>query len=67
MKGNAMNNRITYSILAVFLIIFWSGLIWLSFQLATPEKRIDCSVAEFHPDYTADMKAKCREQRRIKT
>jgi len=61
-----MNNKTTYRLLAVFLIVFWSGLIWLSFQLATPEKRIDCSVAEFHPDYTPDMKAKCREVRRHK-
>jgi hypothetical protein len=58
-----MKNRVIYAMLAVALIIFWSGLIWLSFQLATPEKRIDCGVAEFHPDYTADMKAKCREVR----
>jgi hypothetical protein len=58
-----MNNKTTYRLLAVFLIIFWSGLIWLSFQLATPEKRIDCSMAEFHPDYTAEMRKACRERR----
>jgi hypothetical protein len=62
-----MKNRVIYAMLAVALIIFWSGLIWLSFQLATtPKKVIDCSMAEFHPDYTADMKAKCREVRSIK-
>jgi hypothetical protein len=26
----------------------------------TTHKRIDCSVAEFHPDYTTEMKEQCR-------
>jgi hypothetical protein len=28
-----------------------------------PEHRVDCSMAEFHPDYTPEMKAACRERR----
>jgi hypothetical protein len=60
-------NRYIYTILAILLATFWSCMILLGIRLAPKEQRIDCSVAEFHPDYTADMKAKCREQRRIKS
>jgi len=59
-----MNNRIFYHLLALFLIIFWAGLIWLSFQLATkPKQVIECSMAEFHPDFTDKMRKACRERR----
>ena len=27
------------------------------------EAKIDCSLAEFHPDFTAQMKEKCRNAR----
>lgn len=31
------------------------------FQYHPPqERRIDCGVAEFHPDYTTEMKEECR-------
>ncbi len=26
------------------------------------ERRVDCSVAEFHPDYPAEVKAACRKR-----
>jgi|GEM_PF-6174821 len=26
-------------------------------------RKIDCGVAEFHPDYTTEMKTACRERR----
>jgi len=62
-----MSNRITYTLLVIFLVAFWSGAIWLSQQFTPIERKVDCSMAEFHPDFTAEMKKACREQRRIKT
>jgi hypothetical protein len=67
MKGNEMNNKITYTLLAVALLAFWSGAIWLSQQFTPIERRIDCSMAEFHPDYTPEIRKMCRERRSIKT
>lgn len=29
------------------------------------EQRIDCSVAEFHPDYPPDVKDACRRMRNV--
>lgn len=29
------------------------------------EQRIDCSVAEFHPDYPAEVKDACRRARNV--
>jgi len=26
------------------------------------ERRVDCSMVEFHPDYTAEVKAACRKR-----
>jgi len=55
-----MSNRIIYAGITVFLAIFWTSFIWLGIKLAPKEHRIDCSVAEFHPDYTTEMKEQCR-------
>jgi hypothetical protein len=27
------------------------------------ERKIDCGMAEFHPDFTPEMRAACRERR----
>jgi hypothetical protein len=62
-----MSNRITYILMVLALLAFWSGAIWLSQQFAPIERRIDCSMAEFHPDYTPEIKKACRERRSIKT
>ena len=40
------------AVLAAILLAPTSGL-----------KRIDCEQAEFHPDYTAEMKEQCRMMR----
>lgn len=61
-----MSTKTTYILIALVLVIFWSGLIWLSSQLATKEARIDCSMAEFHPDYTPEIRKQCRELMRHK-
>ena len=52
--------------LCAFFAVLCFGLINIALKLAPTERRIDCAIVEFHPDYTADMKEQCREQRRIK-
>jgi hypothetical protein len=59
-------NKYVYAILAILLATFWSCMILLGIRFAPTERKVDCSIAEFHPDYTADMKAKCREVRSTK-
>jgi hypothetical protein len=59
-----MTNKITYTLVGLFLIAFWSFAIWLSWQFVPMERRIDCSIAEFHPDYPPEVKKACREQRK---
>lgn len=44
--------------LSVILAAMLGGLVLLS-RVDAPAKA-DCSFADFHPDYTADMKARCR-------
>ena len=61
-----MNNRIFYRLLALALIAFWGGLIWLSFRLATPERTINCGIAEISPDFATEMRQACRERMRHK-
>ena len=59
-----MTNRILYPLLLVALAVFWSGAIWLSWQFVPMERRVDCSMVEFHPDYPPEIKKACREQRK---
>ncbi len=35
----------------------------LMYAPRSDHKRIDCTQAEFHPDYTAEMKEQCRLMR----
>lgn len=46
-------------------ITLWLGLAYVVLTHAprTETRRIDCSVAEFHPDYTTKMKEQCRMAR----
>lgn len=48
--------------LPLMLIAAWTLAATLIYLCAprTNHKRIDCSQAEFHPDFTADMKEQCR-------
>ena len=47
------------------VIVAWAAAAWLTFAHSprTEHKRIDCSRAEFHPDYTPQMREECRRVR----
>ena len=51
-----------FSVLYTVGITLWLCAAYVIFTHAprTNERRIDCSVAEFHPDYTTQMKEQCR-------
>lgn len=51
----------------IVLALAWLGAVYIAVHSAPEERRIDCGVAEFHPDYTVEMRQACREARRIKT
>lgn len=57
-----MTNKRTYLLLAIFLTAFWTVVIFTQWSLAgsAPSKKIDCGMAEFHPDYTPKMREQCR-------
>jgi hypothetical protein len=57
---------VSYTMLFFLFVVLCLGLINLAIKLAPEERRIDCSLAEFHPDYTNEMRQACREARRIK-
>jgi hypothetical protein len=48
-----------YGLIAVVLWAVVCVLVML-YVPPTTHKRIDCGVAEFHPDYTIEMKELCR-------
>lgn len=52
----------------IVLFFAWLGALYIAVSVAPPEgRRIDCSLAEFHPDFTPEVRKACREARRIKT
>lgn len=52
----------------IVLIAAWFGAMYIALSSAPVEgRKIDCGVAEFHPDYTPEMRQACREARRVKT
>lgn len=57
-----MTNRKTYTLITLFLIVFWTAMIAGAFKFMQP-KKIDCSLAEISPDYTQKMKNQCRKVR----
>jgi len=61
-----MSNKIVYTALTVFLTIFWAVMLALGIKLAPKEHRVDCSMAEFHPDITPKEREKCRQLRSTK-
>jgi len=62
-----MSNRRVYSLLAAFLLIFWGAVLSGLFKWLAPNERVyDCSMAEFHPDYTPAVRKACREKRGVK-
>ena len=63
-----MNDKITIASALIVVVAFWVFAIWLSWQFVPEQpRRVDCSMAEFHPDFTPEMRKACRKQRRIKT
>jgi hypothetical protein len=56
---------------AAFFVLTFAvalGAVWLTWQFVPDQpRRVDCSMAEFHPDFTPEVRKACREQRRIKT
>lgn len=57
---NHPSNKIVYGVIAVLCLMFWGSVLYIA---NTSLKRIDCSMAEFHPDFTPEMKKICRERR----
>ncbi len=47
----------TYIAIAIWAV---ASVLVLLYAPRTNHKRINCTQAEFHPDYTADMKEQCR-------
>lgn len=49
------------------LFLAWLVAVYIAVHSAPEYRKVDCGLAEFHPDYTPEMRQACREQRRIKT
>lgn len=57
-----MTNRKTYTLIGLFLIAFWSAMFAGVFKFLQPKQKvIDCTMSEFHPDFTPKMKEFCRK------
>ena len=54
-----MSVRIIYVLLAAALTLFWVGVYQAIGQLVEPG--YNCSMSEISPDFTTEMKKKCRE------
>jgi len=48
-----------YPLIGIVVWVILAALI-LMYAPRTNERRIDCSLAEFHPDYTPEMRKQCR-------
>jgi uncharacterized membrane protein len=67
-REEKMNDKITTISAIIVVCIFWAFAIWLTWQFVPDQpRRIDCSMAEFHPDFTPEVRKACREQRRVRT
>ena len=57
-----MSYRLSCTLATIALAVIWSGLIFLVLQYAPRQsvQKIDCSMAEFHPDFTPKMREQCR-------
>jgi hypothetical protein len=50
----------------ILIAVMWLGALYIAIKSAPEERRVDCSLAEFHPDFTPAMRKACRERRSIK-
>ena len=55
-----------YVLLALCLAAFWTLVIWAVMTDPQRGARRDCSIAEISPDFTPEMRQKCRELLRHK-
>ena len=61
-KEKYVSNRKVYALIALFLIVFWTAMIAGVFKFLQPKQKvIDCTMSEFHPDFTPKMKELCRK------
>jgi hypothetical protein len=61
-----MSNKIIYFFVFAILVMFWGGVIYLVQADPQNEARYNCSIAGISPDFTTEMKTKCRELPRNK-
>lgn len=61
-----MNNKVVYFFLFVILAVFWGAVIFMVRADPQREVRYNCSISGISPDFTPEMKAKCRELLRHK-
>jgi hypothetical protein len=61
-----MSNKIIYFFVFAILVMFWGGVIYLVQADPQSKARYNCSIAGISPDFTTEMKAKCRELPRNK-
>lgn len=61
-----MSNRMVFGIIVVLLGLFWGLVLSYVWHYASTrnEHRVDCSMVEFHPDYTTKMREQCRAARK---
>jgi hypothetical protein len=49
-------------------VFMYGVMVYFIYQksLEPPPQKVDCSLAEFHPDFTPRMRELCREERKHK-
>ena len=59
-----MTKILLYLVIPVCSALFIGSVVYSAANtIKTRTKMIDCSIAEFHPDFTAQMKEDCRNAR----
>ena len=59
-----MNNKQLYALIAVLLVVFWTGVVTIVWRVSHPAPvKYDCTLAEFHPDMPLDVRKECRKVR----
>lgn len=59
-----MSNKLIYAGILAGLVMFWTGILSLVWTFSAEPKRVDCSMSEFHPDFTNKMREQCRAARK---
>lgn len=45
------------------IVAAWFGALYIATSHTPMERKVDCSLAEFHPDFTPEIRKACRERR----